>query len=45
MKLSFECSPRYCVWGIYADRGLPIIRVYPLPFVRVTFDFSGMWGI
>jgi hypothetical protein len=31
-----EFSFRYGVLGIYKDRGKPIVRVYPVPFVRIT---------
>lgn len=48
--MKIETSPRYGVIGIYFDRetktNLPwlhrrIVRVYPLPFVRVSFN--GHW--
>lgn len=29
-------SPRYLVLGGYKDRHLPLVRLYPLPFTRVT---------
>lgn len=45
MKLKIEFSARYGVMGIYLDRGLPIVRLYPLPFLRITVDLSGLWGI
>lgn len=43
MKIEF--SWRYCVVGIYVDRSVAyrapgarrIVRVYPLPFVRISF--------
>ena len=34
MKIEF--SLRYGVMGIYKDRDLPIWRVYPVPFIRIT---------
>lgn len=34
--MKIECSWRYCVMGIYKDRDKPVIRIYPVPFVRVT---------
>jgi hypothetical protein len=38
MKL--ELSWRYAVIGIYKDRDKPIVRIYPLPFVRLSIDRS-----
>lgn len=32
-----EFSWRYGVWGIYRDRGGQLTRVYPCPFIRITF--------
>jgi hypothetical protein len=37
MNVKIEFSLRYGVVGIYVDRDEPIVRVYPMPFVRVTF--------
>lgn len=34
--LKLDTSLRYVVLGGYKDRQYPIIRIYPLPFVRVT---------
>lgn len=34
MKIGF--SWRYGVWGVYKDRDRPLVRVYPVPFVRIT---------
>lgn len=31
-----EFSWRYGVVGLYKDRELPLVRVYPVPFVRLT---------
>jgi hypothetical protein len=38
--LRMECSWRYGVMGVYKDRKRPVVRVYPLPFVRITIE----WG-
>jgi hypothetical protein len=35
--MTVEFSFRYVVMGVYVDRSRRIVRVYPLPFVRVTF--------
>jgi hypothetical protein len=35
--MTVEFSLRYGVVGIYKDRDSQKIRIYPLPFVRVTF--------
>ena len=35
---AIEFSWRYGVIGIYKDRGKPIVRIYPLPFVRITLE-------
>jgi hypothetical protein len=32
-----EFSFRYAVAGIYFDRDGSTVRVYPIPFVRITF--------
>jgi hypothetical protein len=34
--VTVEFSLRYGVLGIYKDRDKPIVRIYPLPFIRVT---------
>lgn len=34
MKIEF--SFRYVVVGAYLDRGRNVLRVYPLPFVRIS---------
>jgi hypothetical protein len=34
-----ECSWRYCVIGIYKDRAQPVVRVYPVPFVRISWRY------
>jgi hypothetical protein len=34
--MTIEFSFRYGVWGIYKDRDKPIVRIYPLPFIRIT---------
>jgi hypothetical protein len=31
-----EFSLRYAVIGFYKDRDRRVLRIYPLPFVRVT---------
>jgi hypothetical protein len=36
-SLKIEFSFRYGVIGIYRDRNQPIVRVYPVPFMRITF--------
>ena len=33
-----EVSKRYGVLGVYKDRDRKVIRIYPLPFVRVTVN-------
>jgi hypothetical protein len=38
MKFSIQFSYRYAVIGLYADRDEPFIRIYPLPFVRITVE-------
>lgn len=38
MKLEF--SLRYGVMGVYKDRDTNAVRVYPLPFIRVTIGGS-----
>jgi hypothetical protein len=35
--LKIDLSFRYFVIGGYKDRKYPMIRIYPSPFVRVTF--------
>jgi hypothetical protein len=40
ISVRVECSWRYGVMGVYRDRDLPVVRVYPLPFVRITIE----WG-
>lgn len=37
MAMKIELSPRYAVVGAYVDRGGRLVRVYPVPFVRITF--------
>jgi hypothetical protein len=32
-----QFSWRYAVIGVYKDRDTSAVRVYPLPFVRITF--------
>lgn len=34
MKINF--SVRYGVMGIYKDQEFPVVRIYPVPFVRIT---------
>jgi hypothetical protein len=34
--LTVEFSLRYCVVGIYKDRNRAVLRIYPLPFIRIT---------
>jgi hypothetical protein len=34
-----EFSWRYGVVGLYRDRDLPLLRVYPCPFVRITLTW------
>ena len=31
-----DCSRRYAVIGIYKDRNLRVVRIYPVPFVRLS---------
>lgn len=38
MKLEF--SLRYGVLGIYKDRAEPVVRVYPVPFLRLTVRYK-----
>jgi len=33
---ALDCSRRYGVIGIYKDRGLRVVRIYPVPFVRLS---------
>jgi hypothetical protein len=33
---AFDYSRRYGVIGIYKDRALRVVRIYPVPFVRVS---------
>jgi hypothetical protein len=33
-----EFSFRYAVIGFYLDRGGKILRVYPVPFVRISLE-------
>lgn len=35
--MKIELSFRYGVVGIYVDRGRRIVRMYPIPFVRISF--------
>jgi hypothetical protein len=35
-----EFSWRYGVWGVYRDRDRPMVRVYPLPFIRITIEWE-----
>jgi hypothetical protein len=37
-RVTIEFSWRYGVMGIYKDRHDPLVRIYPLPFIRVTVD-------
>lgn len=37
MRVTVDFSPRYFVVGLYLDRSLDIVRVYPVPFVRINF--------
>lgn len=39
-RVRVEFSPRYGVAGLYLDRGRTVLRVYPLPFVRVSLQLS-----
>lgn len=34
--VKIEFSFRYGVLGIYKDRGKPTVRVYPVPFIRIS---------
>ena len=34
--MKIELSWRYGVVGLYIDRGGRIVRIYPVPFVRIT---------
>lgn len=36
-----EFSFRYAVLGLYLDRGLRIVRWYPVPFIRVSIGALG----
>jgi hypothetical protein len=40
MKITVNASWRYFVWGVYMDREEPIVRFYPIPFVRISLDFT-----
>lgn len=42
MKVEF--SLRYLVMGLYLDRGLRIVRIYPVPFVRISLGALGDEG-
>lgn len=35
--MKIDLSLRYAVVGVYVDRGRRTVRVYPLPFVRISF--------
>jgi hypothetical protein len=41
VSASLRFSWRYGVIGIYRDRELPLVHVYPLPFVRISI----IWGV
>jgi hypothetical protein len=34
--MRFDWSWRYAVVGVYIDRGRKLIRLYPVPFFRVS---------
>jgi hypothetical protein len=36
LPVKVEFSWRYGVMGIYKDRDEPIVRIYPVPSVRIT---------
>lgn len=36
MKIVPAFSWRYIVIGVYKDRNLPLVHVYPCPFVRIS---------
>jgi hypothetical protein len=40
MTASLSFSWRYGVIGVYKDRELPLVHIYPLPFVRVSVTWS-----
>lgn len=33
-------SRRYGVIGIYKTRGVPLLRIYPIPFIRITVNYQ-----
>lgn len=35
-----EFSWRYGVVGVYRDRELPLLRIYPCPFIRFTVTYK-----
>jgi hypothetical protein len=35
--MTVEFSFRYGVVGVYKDRNSPVVRWYPVPFIRLTF--------
>ena len=40
VHVGLEFSWRYGVMGVYKDRERPIVRVYPLPFIRLTIELE-----
>jgi hypothetical protein len=40
MGWAIEVSFRYGVIGVYKDRDAAILRVYPLPFVRLSVSMK-----
>jgi hypothetical protein len=39
-RFTVNVSWRYFVMGVYADRNEPIIRIYPCPFVRISWEMT-----
>lgn len=40
MRARIEFSWRYGVVGVYKDHDWPVVRIYPIPFVRISIG----WG-
>jgi hypothetical protein len=36
LERKVEFSFRYFIIGIYKDRDKPVVRIYPVPFVRIS---------
>jgi hypothetical protein len=39
-KVWIDISPRYFVMGVYKDRDEPILRFYPCPFIRISWEMA-----